>query len=606
MKKLLITNNCSVIKNNYDEIYTDSPSVIEYCNDAKYLDTFLDLEYQTKIIELKKKGLELNKEIVKEFFPNYNERNVEILDVDRFYTNILTNTYKLKKLVDFYHDYEITIAVSKDELYDNNSPNTLDRFVNIYYWIAKIAKLNIKLICENSKRFDLYQDHLPMDSWFLRLIDLDKKVLFFNFLKKINLVKIQKKKIYVYRSNNAIREIEPYLHDLGFSYVDMPKINTCNHKTSLLFNEKKIESLLDKFFGKNELETTFKPALAVIYKKRVKEYLNRELIINDYLLKLDKNNRIILTNSIYEFDRFIFLKKLQESGYKVVNIMHGLTSSYRRDVKDLKEFKCSDIDMVLCFNKSEEKMYKKNDPNVNVYPISSVQEAKKPRLNKIKRFIVSQKLGIRNEKNVFYVSTTFPLNNNRVHHIIQSDEFNHNFEIKMINLLSSTNKKVIYKSYPRRNYIDPNPICVYAKKFDNIKVIDGNFDFRYVNSLGDIFILTSIGFSSTVTWLINLNKPIIFLLSNENKILEEDAINMLKKIFIVIDREKQSWEKDLQNILNKSFKELKKIWNDKQVYRDEYDVEWLTDKNAHSGKLGAKYIKNLFNKTFEKTEPDKY
>ena len=114
--------------------------------------------------------------------------------------------------------------------------------------------------------------------------------------------------------------------------------------------------------------------------------------------------------------------------------MHGLTSSYRRDVKDLKEFKCSDIDMVLCFNKSEEKMYKKNDPNVNVYPISSVQEAKKPRLNKIKRFIVSQKLGIRNEKNVFYVSTTFPLNNNRVHHIIHSDEFNHNFEIKMINL----------------------------------------------------------------------------------------------------------------------------------------------------------------------------
>ena len=67
MKKLLITNNCSVIKNNYDEIYTDSPSVIEYCNDAKYLDTFLDLEYQTKIIELKKKVLSSIKKLLKNF-----------------------------------------------------------------------------------------------------------------------------------------------------------------------------------------------------------------------------------------------------------------------------------------------------------------------------------------------------------------------------------------------------------------------------------------------------------------------------------------------------------------------------------------------------------
>ena len=55
MKKLLITNNCSVIKKSFDEIYTDSPSVIEYCDHAKYLDSFLDPEHQAKVIEIKKK-----------------------------------------------------------------------------------------------------------------------------------------------------------------------------------------------------------------------------------------------------------------------------------------------------------------------------------------------------------------------------------------------------------------------------------------------------------------------------------------------------------------------------------------------------------------------
>lgn len=595
MKKLLITNNCSVIKKSYDEIYTDSPSVIEYCNGAKYLDSFLDLEHQNQIIEIKKKGLQLNKKIMEEFFPQYSDKNVDILDVNRGYTNIFISIYKLLKLINFYYDYEITIAVSEEELYNYSSSNTIDRFTNIYYWIAQISKLkNIKFICENLKRSDLYQDHLPMDSWFLRLIDLDKKVLFYNFLKKISLNKTRENKIYVYRWSNVLREIEPYLHDLGFSYVHMPQIKNDIDNSSLIYDEKKIELFLDKFFGESEPETVFKFALEIIYKKRVKYYLSKKLLIDDYIKNLNKNIKTIVTNSIYGFDRFIFLKKLQDKGYKVVNIMHGLTSSFRKDTGNLKGFRCSDLDMLLCFNKSEAEMYKKIDPNVNVYPISSVQEAKKPRFNKIKRFIVGRKFKIKNEKNVFYASNTFPLNNNRIYQLTDSDETNYNFEKKMINLLSNINKKVIYKTYPRRNYIDPSPMTKYAKKFNNIKVIDGNFDFRYINSIGDIFILTSIGISSTVTWLINLKKPVIFLFSNKNKLLTEESKNLMKKIFIFVDRDKQNWEKEFKNILNKQFNDLKKIWDDKQVYRDQYDVEWLTDKNSHAGKLGAKYIKDFF------------
>ena len=282
--------------------------------------------------------------------------------------------------------------------------------------------------------------------------------------------------------------------------------------------------------------------------------------------------------------------------------MHGLTSSFRRDTANLKAFKCSDLDMLLCFNKSELNMYQKIDPKVNVFPISSVQEAKKPRFNKIKRFIVRRKFKIRKETNVFYASNTFPLNNNRVYQLTESDELNYNFEKKMISLLSNINKKVIYKTYPRRNYIDPSPMTEYAKKFDNIKVIDGNFDFRYINSIGDIFILTRIGISSTVTWLINLKRPVIFLFSNKNKLISEEAINLMKKIFIFVDRDKQNWEDNLKNTLNKSYEELKKIWEDKQVFRDQYDAEWLTDKNSHAGKLGAKYIKNFTQKRINKIE----
>ena len=595
MKKLLITNNCNLIKKTFDEVYTDSPSVIEYCKGAKYLDLFLDNECHNQIIKIKEKGLQLNKKIKEEFFSKYSDKGVDILDVDRGYTNIFINIYKLIKLINYYSDYEITIAISEDELYKYDSTNTIDRFTNIYYWVAQISKLkNIKFVCENSKRTDLLQDHLPMDSWFLRLVDLDKKVLSYNLLNKISFNKLRKNKIYVYRWSNVLREIEPYLYDLGFSFVHMPKMSNEIDNSTLLYDEKKIELLIDKYFGVSEFEKIFKFALNVIYKKRVDYYLSKKLHINKYIKKLDKNINTIVTNSIYGFDRFIFLKELQDKGYKVINIMHGLTTSFRRDTGNLKGFECTDLDMLLCFNKSEQNMYKKIDPNVNIFPISSVQEAKKPRFNIVKRFIVRRKFKISKEKNVFYASNTFPLNNNRVYQLLDSDRHNYNFEKKMINLLSNINKKVIYKTYPRRNYIDPSPMTEYAKKFDNIKVIDGNFDFRYINSIGDIFILTSIGISCTVTWLINLKRPVIFLFSNKNKLISEECINLMKKIFIFVDRDKENWEENFKNIVNKSYYELKKIWEDKQIFRDQYDVEWLTDNNSHAGKLGAKYIKDFF------------
>ena len=53
---------------------------------------------------------------------------------------------------------------------------------------------------------------------------------------------------------------------------------------------------------------------------------------------------------------------------------------------------------------------------------------------------------------------------------------------KMISLLSDVNKRSIYKNYPMRSYVDPNSLIEYAKSFKNIKVINENFDFRYVSS----------------------------------------------------------------------------------------------------------------------------
>ena len=99
-----------------------------------------------------------------------------------YFTNVYINIVKLLKLIDLNPNCEITIGISQDELYNYKTPNALDRFVNVYYWIADLVKLkNINLINIKNKRDDLDEDHLPINNWFLRLVDLDKKVLVYNF-----------------------------------------------------------------------------------------------------------------------------------------------------------------------------------------------------------------------------------------------------------------------------------------------------------------------------------------------------------------------------------------------------------------------------------------
>ncbi len=197
MKKILLTNNSIFIDKKYDKVYTDSPYVVEKHNNAIYLENLLDKNLDESIKKIQKKGYEINEHVINTFFPNYKNRNINILNIKVEFTNTFINIIKLNKLIDLYPNDEITIGVSESELYDYNSPNVLERFVNVYCWIAELVKIKkVKIISKNIKN-DLSIKHLPIDSWFLRLVDLDKKVLIFNFLKKINLINKKKTKKFI-------------------------------------------------------------------------------------------------------------------------------------------------------------------------------------------------------------------------------------------------------------------------------------------------------------------------------------------------------------------------------------------------------------------------
>ena len=168
-------------------------------------------------------------------------------------------------------------------------------------------------------------------------------------------------------------------------------------------------------------------------------------------------------------------------------------------------------------------MFKEFDKNSVAFPISSTQDSKITRFEKIQRSFVNRKLKINDRLNIFYPSVYWPLNNASQEGITPSDIYSFNFEKKIINVLSSINKRAIYKRYPRNNYIGKNSINDYASGLSNIKVIKETYDFRYISSIGDVFILGGIGYRSTLTWMLKYNRPIIYLDTNKYRLLNSNA-----------------------------------------------------------------------------------
>ena len=600
MKKILLTNNSELLNIDqikYDEVYTDSPYVVENFKDAIYLNTLLDKNFDVTINDIRKKGYEINKQIINDFFPNYKNRNINILNIEMDFTNIFICAVKLFKLIQLYPNDEIIIGITEDELYKHNSTEVIqgleNRFVNIYYLIAEFTRIeNIKLLCNKPNKEILKVGHLPLGNWFLTLVNLDKKIIFFNLLKKINLISHNKKKIYIFKKSFITREIEPYLYDLGYQLISMPEINFNFNNDKNVYE--KLRAKLDKYFENDVLSNLFKSCILEMYNKVVNYYSQKEKYTEEYISKLDKSVSAILTNTISGFNSHIFAKQLQQNDYKIINVTHSFSINFRRK-QDFDFYECLAPDTTLCFNRSECKLYKELVPGASVFPISAPQETKNKRFSYLKRLVVNKMLKLSEDKNIFYPSSVWPFNNQTTYGWRLPDELNYKFEKKMIKLLSNVNKRVIYKDYPMRGFIDPNPLINYAKSFNNIKVINERYDFRFVSSVGDIFILGNIGASSTLTWMLGENKPIVFLYTNTHRFINEEGKKVLEKGFIVVDVDDINWIANLSSILNKPYKELVKIWKDKQIYRDQYDEEWLLGTKLHAGKIASEYIKKFIN-----------
>ncbi len=150
--------------------------------------------------------------------------------------------------------------------------------------------------------------------------------------------------------------------------------------------------------------------------------------------------------------------------------------------------------------------------------------------------------------------------------------------------------KVRYKTYPEdnRRYADIDPVLNSVKKSDNIELFSEKIDMRYLVSEHSILVTTCA--TSTLSWPIMSEKPVVFIDQHNNNPLTDDAReSMSKGIFVFCDNDK-NFHSNLRDFLSQSIYEIEQLWQEKKVDRKKMISKYFSEYSSGAGKRSAEIL----------------
>ena len=132
--------------------------------------------------------------------------------------------------------------------------------------------------------------------------------------------------------------------------------------------------------------------------------------------------------------------------------------------------------------------------------------------------------------------------------------FNKNIINNVYNKL--TDKKVIFKDYPSKRFIY-QPALKERSDSNNI-IFEDNGDWRYIRAAADIIVTMSD--TSTLTWCIGANVPIVWLNMPWTKLRYPWLNKKFKKALFYFDETNPNRANNLHNFLTLSKEEINTLW----------------------------------------------
>ncbi len=219
---------------------------------------------------------------------------------------------------------------------------------------------------------------------------------------------------------------------------------------------------------------------------------------------------------------------------------------------------------------------------------AAVSVAAENPFNVAQHYVYGMPKRYRRQKNIFKFRKKYPIlflsnmlyrgNDGRIHTWVNDYEF-FNIESDLIKIISTNlNKQVFYKPYPAsfKRYEEKDPILEEIDSYKNVHIIKNNKDARYLTGNSRLIICSTS--SSTVSWAIMSNIPVVFINLPNIAPLKKEAIPYFEKGLFLFNYNNKYSMKKLRKLLSLNFKDINKIWNEKIIYRNKLIQTYISSK----------------------------
>ena len=139
-------------------------------------------------------------------------------------------------------------------------------------------------------------------------------------------------------------------------------------------------------------------------------------------------------------------------------------------------------------------------------------------------------------------------------------------------------------------YTDNDPIYNHLELYNNITILDNDTDLRYIADRYKLIICT--GGSSTLSWIIMANLPMIFINNPLKAGIDEEIIDDFKDSLIFFDTSDFNYYKKVVELLNKPYDEIEKIWFSKENSRKKLVIKYFSKFSENAGKRTSEILIN--------------
>jgi hypothetical protein len=162
-------------------------------------------------------------------------------------------------------------------------------------------------------------------------------------------------------------------------------------------------------------------------------------------------------------------------------------------------------------------------------------------------------------------------------------------EMRLVdNVFATLPHRILYKPYPERRFLDPDPVLEKAKDVANIEIYDKGDDLRYLMANSRVVVTGRA--TSTLGWCVASKKPLVFIDYPRQLPLRENAKKAMDKAFFVFNAEESDYLSKLARFLSKSVEEIEDLWQQMAPTRNEVVQEYFGCGGWGAGRRAASDI----------------